>query len=207
MKVFITGTDTNIGKTVICAWLCHHLNYDYWKPIQTGSTEGTDSDFILKLNLSSTLYPEKYIFDQPVSPHLAAKLNAAEINLQNINLPDSNDLIIEGAGGVFVPLNNSDLVIDLIAKLNTPVILIAKSSLGTINHTLLSIQALNHRNIPILGVVFNNYIDSDDDLNNKEAIEHYGKVPVLACFPHIHKFTPEEIKKLNIPNKLKKVFE
>lgn len=208
MKIFVTGTDTNVGKTVICSWLCQQLNYAYWKPIQTGAIEGTDSEFILKSNLSSKLYAEKYIFDEPVSPHLAATLNNGEINIQNIHLPDTDNLIIEGAGGVFVPLNNQDLMIDLMAKFKTPVILVARSSLGAINHTLLSIYALNSRHIPILGVILNNYIaDSDLHLKNKEAIEHYGQVAVLACFPHLDNFSCEKIKKINISSKLKEIFE
>ncbi len=207
MNIFVTGTDTNVGKTVICRWLCEQLNYAYWKPIQTGAIEGTDTHFISQSNLSSTSHAETYIFDEPVSPHLAAKLNNTEINIHNIHLPDTDNLIVEGAGGVFVPLNNHDLMIDLIKKFNIPVIIVARSSLGTINHTLLSIHALHSRNIPILGVILNNYRASDNELKNKEAIEQYGQVPVLACFPNIDKLTPDKIKKIKISNKLKEILE
>lgn len=207
MKIFVTGTDTNIGKTVICSWLCHHLNYDYWKPIQTGTVEGTDSDFILKSNLLSKSYPEKYRFHEPVSPHLAAKLNNTNINIRDIFLPDTDNLIIEGAGGVLVPLNNHDLMVDLIKKLNTSVIIVARAGLGTINHSLLTIEVLRNKSIPILGVILNEESKTDLILENTNAIEYYGKVPVLACFPHIQNFNPEEIKKIAIPNKLKEIFE
>lgn len=207
MKVFVTGTDTNIGKTVICAWLCQHLNYAYWKPIQTGAIEGTDSDFILKSNLASKLYTEKYIFDEPVSPHLAAKLNNTDINIPDIFLPDTDNLIIEGAGGVFVPLNHHELMIDLIKKLNIPVIIVARAGLGTINHSLLTIEVLRSKSIPILGVILNQESKTNLILENTKAIEHYGQVPILACFPYVENFSYEEIKKINIPNKLKEIFE
>lgn len=207
MRVFITGTDTNVGKTVVSAWLCYHLNYAYWKPIQTGASEGTDRDFVHKINLNHTLtYEEAYFFQQPVSPHLAAELNFAEIDINHIIMPKTENLIIEGAGGVLVPLTKQLLMIDFIKKLNIPVILVARSSLGTINHTLLSIRALKNEGIPILGVIMNNKLNSDEKLKNQQAIEQYGEVPVLACLPNFDKLTSENLKQEKISNRLRELF-
>ncbi len=204
MKIFVTGTDTNVGKTVICSWLCYHLNYAYWKPVQTGSREETDTKSLQKLANQIICYTEQYIFEEPVSPHFAAKLNKADIDLNKIDMPEVRNLIIEGAGGVLVPLNQNKLMIDLIQQLNTPVIIVARSSLGTINHTLLAIEALRHRKIPILGVILNHYIESDLILENKRAIETYGQVSVLAEFPAYATLTPEYIQQKILPDKLRK---
>jgi dethiobiotin synthetase len=197
MKVFITGTDTNVGKTVISAWLCYHLNYAYWKSIQTGSIDGTDRDFIQRMDMDVQIFRETYVFKEPCSPHVAASLSNIHIDIAKIISPNTNNLIIEGAGGVLVPVNQNDFVIDLIKNLNTPVILIARASLGTINHTLLSIEALRNRQIPILGVIVNNYIEQEMALKNKEAIESYGNIPVWYGLPSISPLTSNDIKKKN----------
>ena len=106
MKFFITGTDTDIGKTLIASWLCIHTNADYWKPIQTGSTQGTDTDYVRQLT-GSNIHAETYIFKTPLSPHAAAEIEDKIINLNNIHLPITDKLIVEGAGGVLVPINKN----------------------------------------------------------------------------------------------------
>jgi dethiobiotin synthetase len=206
MKIFVTGTDTNVGKTVISAWLCYHMKYAYWKPIQTGSIEGADSKFIAQIGIDSIIYPDTYVFKEPCSPHVAASLNKTRIDMANIIIPPNTDnLIIEGAGGVLVPLNQDHFMIDLIKNLNTPVILIARTSLGTINHTLLSIEALKNRHIPILGVIMNNQSERDLSLNAVQSIETYGGVPVLATFPYFDIVTPQIIKQKKLPDELRKI--
>lgn len=155
---FITGIGTNIGKTVVSAILTEALEADYWKPIQAGDLDTSDSlkvqNFIS--NHKTTIHPEAYRLNQPMSPHAAAKIDGIEIDLTKINLPKTNNnLIIEGAGGLMVPLNDKDLIIDLIAKLDVEVILVSQNYLGSINHTILSIEALKYRNIKIAGVIFN----------------------------------------------------
>lgn len=183
---FISGTDTHVGKTVVSAWLTHHLNADYWKPIQSGVEEGTDTERVCHLaNLSShRIHPEAYLFNTSLSPHLAAALEQIEIDLNQINLPKIKaPLIVEGAGGVMVPLNKEAVNLDLIEKLGLPSIIVARNRTGTINHTCLTIAALRQRNLPIAGVILVppfGYVDDNSGFANKQAIEYYGKVKVLA---------------------------
>ena len=175
MKIFITGTDTNVGKTLISSWLALHTGFSYFKPIQTGLKEGRDSSEVQRL-ANAKIYPESYAYNAPLSPHLAAKIEAEKIDLEKIILPQENNLIIEGAGGVLVPINDKYLMIDLIKKLGAPVIVVARTSLGTINHTLLSLEALRSRNIPIVGVIMN----GEQNSQNSNAIELYGQTSILA---------------------------
>lgn len=155
---FVTGIGTEIGKTMISAILVEKLKADYWKPIQSGDLDHSDSLKVQKLvsNTKSIFHPEAYRLTQPYSPHYSAELDHIEIDMENIKKPEiENHLIIEGAGGLMVPLNQNDLMIDLIKKLACPAILVSKNYLGSINHTLLSVEALQNRNIPIEGIIFN----------------------------------------------------
>ena len=155
MKVFVTGIDTNIGKTFISAILAKTMNADYFKPIQCGDLENTDSDKVAYW-AKANIHPETYKFKTPQSPHLAASLENKTINLNDINIPKTdNHLVIEGAGGLLVPLNDKDYIIDIPKKFGLPVILVCRSYLGSLNHTLLAIEALKEREIEILGLVFN----------------------------------------------------
>lgn len=180
---FVTGTDTNIGKTFVSAILAHALGYSYWKPVQTG--DETDRQWLEKhAGLpSERLHPETYHLKAPLSPHAAAELEGMHIDLDRFHLPVKERLVVEGAGGVLVPLNSRELVIDLIKKLRLPVIVVARSGLGTLNHTLLTIEKLRSYDIPILGVILNGMKNP----KNAETIELFGKVPVLAQFePILH---------------------
>lgn len=155
---FVTGIGTEIGKTMISAILVEKLKADYWKPIQSGDLDYSDSLKVQNLvsNTKSFFHPEAYRLTQPYSPHYSAELDKVEIDMEKINKPNTeNHLIIEGAGGLMVPLNQHDLMIDLIKKLACPTILVSRNYLGSINHTLLSIEALKNRNIPIEGIIFN----------------------------------------------------
>ena len=155
MKVFVTGIDTNIGKTFISAILAKTMNADYFKPIQCGDLENTDSDKVAHW-AKANVHPETYKLKTPQSPHLAASLENKTINLNDINIPKTdNHLVIEGAGGLLVPLNDKDYIIDIPKKFGLPVILVCRSYLGSLNHTLLAIEALKEREIEILGLVFN----------------------------------------------------
>jgi dethiobiotin synthetase len=181
MKIFVTGTDTDVGKTLVSAWLCLHTKADYFKPIQSGSELGMDSDFVSKI-AGNHIHPESYVFSQPLSPHLAAAKENKSILLNHISLPaHANNLVVEGAGGVMVPLSEQHLMLDLIEQLKLPVLLVCRSKLGTINHTLLSLQALRSRKITILGVIMNQ--GENDD--NKRAIEYYGHTSVLMTIPQL----------------------
>lgn len=201
MQIFITGTDTDVGKTVISSWLCLHTGYSYFKPIQTGSILGTDSYQISSLT-NANVYKESFVYKEPLSHHLVSSLKNESIDINEINLPKAHNLIIEGAGGVLVPINKTTLMIDLIKKLAVPTILVARSTLGTINHTLLSLEALRARNIPILGVILNG-LPSQDYL---EAIEFYGRVQVLASVPKLQQINREHLMQTPLSNRLKAIF-
>lgn len=199
MQVFITGTDTNIGKTIICGWLCLHTKYSYFKPIQTGYIDGLDSDLISYLSPMTKIYPEVYLYKAPLSPHLAANLENQEIDVSKVKLPDSKDLIIEGVGGLLVPLNTKDFLIDLIVYLSIPVILVASSRLGTINHTLLSLKELKSHNINILGLI----ISGELNQANVDAIEYYSKFKVLAQIPFMKNVDTNTLSKIPLTDDLK----
>ena len=188
MQFFITGTDTHIGKTVVSAWLCTQLKASYWKPIQTGSMEGTDTSWIQSLGIST--YPESYCYQAPLSPHLAAAQEGDTIALSSIKLPTDQPLVVEGAGGVLVPLNERCLMIDLIQALHLPTIVVASTRLGTINHTLLTIEALKHRSIPIKGIILNGLPNADII----EAIEYFSQTPILLTLPQWPVITKEDLE-------------
>ena len=180
--LFITGTDTNVGKTLLSALLVAALNRKYWKPIQTGACEGTDRETVINLAgiRPEQTYPESYIFDPPVSPHLAAKDQKITIELKSIQRPASETpIVIEGAGGVFVPINDREFMLDLMRHARAPVILVTRTTLGTINHTLLSVFALRQAKLPLRGVV----MIGKENRDNRLAIERYGNVPVIGSIP------------------------
>lgn len=183
MDVFVTGTDTDVGKTVLSALLVTALDAGYWKPIQTGRQNGpTDRETVMRwTGLGEEDAPrEAYIFDRPVSPHLAAREAGVEIRLDTIGRPrTAGRLIIEGAGGALVPISETELMRDLMLRLGAPVVVAARTTLGTINHTLLTIEALERRGITLLGVA----LVGEEDAGNRAAIEHYGRVPVVGRIP------------------------
>jgi len=182
-KFFVTGTDTGIGKTLVSAMLMSVLDATYWKPIQAGLDEETDSDFVKRVSGvdSINIIPERFRLETPMSPHGAADIDGVSISLSDFELPDFNSkhLIVEGAGGLIVPINWRDTVLDLIDHLKLPVLLVARSSLGTLNHTLLSIEALRDRNIQVIGVI----LTGESHPNNKKTLEHFTKLPVVEITP------------------------
>lgn len=173
-----------MGKTVLSALLVAALDGIYWKPVQSGARDGTDRQAVIgwaELPEERTL-PESYCFDPAVSPHLAASLCGARIELDRIQIsqrPKSRPIIAEGAGGIMVPLNETDTILDLIHKLNFPAIVASRTSLGTINHTLLTVQAIRQAGAPLLGVV----MIGEENVENRRAIEWYGKVRVIGHVP------------------------
>lgn len=193
-EIFVTGTDTEIGKTVISAMLTQGLTASYWKPIQAGLEEETDTQFVQRTTdiSESAIKPERYRLKTPMSPHGAAEIDGVEIHMEDFELPeyDTDHLVVEGAGGLMVPMNNEDMVIDLISYLNLPVVLVARSTLGTLNHTFLSLEALRKRDIPILGVILN----GPKHQSNYEAIQKYGGINILAEVEPLDELTPEYLQ-------------
>ena len=157
-KYFISGIGTDVGKTVVSAVLTEALQADYWKPVQAGDLDFGDSDRVKSLvsNSRSVFNQERYRLNTPASPHYAAELDGIEIAVFDFLIPKTNNnLLIEGAGGLMVPLNTKDSVADLIKYFNVPVILVSRNYLGSINHTMLSIELLKNKGIEIAGIVFN----------------------------------------------------
>ena len=161
MKLFITGIGTDVGKTIASAIITQSLEADYWKPVQAGDLDNSDSHKIQKLTSTVTssaverqIFENSYKLNTPASPHLAAEIDGITIDLKKIIEPSTdNHLVIEGAGGILVPLNDNDCIIDLIQS-DYKVILVSRHYLGSINHTLLTFEALKNRNIPVAGIVF-----------------------------------------------------
>lgn len=184
MRYFVTGIGTEIGKTLASAILVEALNADYWKPIQAGELDYSDSHKVKDLisNSKSVFHPESYRLKLPMSPHAAAKKENTNIEISKCQLPSTNNsLIVEGAGGLLVPLNKKECIIDLIEKLNLEVILVSQHYLGSINHTLLSIEALKRRHIPIKGILFNGNenIDTESIILSKSGLDKLGRIPLL----------------------------
>lgn len=158
MKLFVSGIGTEVGKTVVSSILVKALSADYWKPVQSGDLDYTDTMKVQAWSESpaSRFFPEGFRLNTPASPHYSAAVDGIKIELDDFVLPDTDKpLIVEGAGGLHVPLNDKHLIIDLMEKLMLPVVLVSRNYLGSINHTLLSIEALKSRNIPIAGIIFN----------------------------------------------------
>jgi dethiobiotin synthetase len=169
MNLFITGIGTNVGKTVVSAILTEAFQADYWKPIQSGVVDGKDSDTVKSLisNTKTVFHAETYLLQEPLSPHFAAKLDGIEIELDKIQLlKTTNHLIIEGAGGLLVPINDTQYVIDIAKQFGCEIVLVISSYLGCINHSLLSIDYLKRNNFKIKALVFN----GEFELEVKQAI-------------------------------------
>ena len=181
-RLVVCGTDTDVGKTLVSAWLVQGLQAHYWKPVQSGLEGGGDSATVRRLlNLPpERLLPEAYRLQTPVSPHWAAEIDGVRIEPQRLALPPCpGPLVVETAGGLLVPLGRHWLQIEQLRRWGLPVVLAARSGLGTLNHTLLSLEALRARNLPVLGLVLNGAPHAD----NPRTLEEMGGVPVLAQLP------------------------
>jgi dethiobiotin synthetase len=179
MRFVVSGTDTNIGKTVFCAGLCGFLGLRYWKPVQAGLEPPTDSDVVAAFS-GVDILPETYRLKLPASPHQSAAEEGITINPASLTPPD-DDVVIEGAGGLMVPLTDDTLFIDVFARWKLPVILCARTRLGTINHTLLSLEALRSRAIPVHGVAFIGDANEESEriICQKGAVKRLGRLPVI----------------------------
>ncbi|HTV96806.1 MAG TPA: dethiobiotin synthase [Steroidobacteraceae bacterium] len=188
-SIIVTGTDTDVGKTVFCAGLTRLVQGAYWKPVQSGLAGETDSALVQRLAElpAERILPEAWRLRTPASPHLAAEIDGVAIDAARLTLPAAGrTLIVEGAGGLLVPLTRHMLLVDLFRRWGAPVVLCARTRLGTINHTLLSIEALRSRAIPLLGIAF----IGDAHADNERIIGALGDVPVLGRLPYLDPLTP-----------------
>ena len=192
-RYIITGTDTGVGKTIAAAALAGFLGAQYWKPVQAGLDEETDTQCVARLTQGrAVIHPEAYRLTTPCSPHEAARLDGVDITIDQLTLPDGADpLVVEGAGGVMVPFADGLLAADIFAHWALPVILVARTTLGTINHSLLSIEALRARGCSIHGVLF----VGEEISASERAITHMGQVQHLGRLPMLNPLTPETLSK------------
>ena len=190
---FVTGTDTEVGKTLVSAWLLTQLDGSYWKPIQAGTVPTTDSatvQSLAELPVSRVL-PEAYLLPEPMAPHESARRANIVMDMEKLKLPPHDGLVVvEGAGGLMVPIVDGAYMIDLADALDLPIILVARSTLGTINHTLLSVEAMRRRGLPLAGVV----ISGPETPPNRAAIERFGKVEVIAEIPQLETVTRDTLR-------------
>jgi dethiobiotin synthetase len=193
-RIVVAGTDTEIGKTVFCAGLAAFLGANYWKPIQAGLEGETDSQIVARLGGLSDdrIVPERYRLKTPVSPHQAAAIDGVRIAVETLDVPDpgGRPLVIEGSGGLLVPLDGTTLYIDVFAQWPLPVVLCARTALGTINHSLLSIEALRHRNLAILGIAF----IGEGDPESERIVCEIGRVKRLGRLPRLSPLTRDTLR-------------
>jgi len=190
---FVTGTDTDVGKTLVSAWLLTHLDAFYWKPVQAGTEPATDAATVQRFAEvgPERILPEAYVLPDPMAPHEAARRAGITLDMAKLAAPPCDGLlIVEGAGGLMVPITDDAYMIDLAAELDLPIILVARSTLGTINHTLLSIEAIRRRGLPLAGVV----ITGPETPHNRAAIQRYGQVDVIAEIPWLETISCAALK-------------
>jgi len=187
MTIGIVGIDTEVGKTIISAIVTEALQADYWKVLQAGDLHQLDTDTVKSLvsNTKTKFYKERYLLTQPMSPHAAANIDGIQINISDFKLPKiENDLVVEGAGGLLVPINEKgDMLVDLFAELVDEVILVSKNYLGSINHTLMSVEILKQKKIKIKGIIFNGISNPESEriIEKLSGIKIIGKIPFADC--------------------------
>lgn len=178
-QLFVTGIGTEIGKTYCSAMLVRALQADYWKPVQAGDLHDLESDKVLTWSKTSgKVHPARYLLNTPASPHLSAKLDEISIQLDDFQLPNTdNHLVVEGAGGLLVPLNDKDTILDLMLQLNIPVVVVIRHYLGSINHSMLSLDMLKMRGLKIAAIVFNGPEHESSEAFILKNIDHL--IPIL----------------------------
>lgn len=192
-QLFVTAIGTDCGKTLVSAILTQALQADYWKPIQAGLPRDTETVQSLVSNASSVFYTERHLLLNPMSPHAAAAKENIHIHLNDFELPTKDKpLVVEGAGGILVPINDEHFVIDIATRLSLPIVLVANLYLGSINHTLLSIQELKRRNLPCIGIIFNGQANE----SSQTIIQKHSPFPILfhvPLLPVVNKTVVEKI--------------
>jgi len=199
MNLIVAGIGTEVGKTIVSAILCEALQMNYWKPVQAGDLDRTDSDKVRSLvsHRPFEIYPEAHQLTAPMSPHAAADRDGVNIRAEDFNFSQGEALsrekipcIIELAGGLMVPLSKTYMMADLVEDLDHPVVLVANSYLGSINHTLLSLELIGQRKLNLLGIIFN----GETNLDSRDVILEYSNVPLIADIPHADHINKDFIK-------------
>lgn len=191
MKIFVTGIDTNVGKTVVSTILANALNYDYWKPIQSGDLGNSDTKKVKKwLNKGLKCFPEEIKLKEALSPHESARIDQKKITLDNFEIPKQENIIVEGAGGLMVPMNEEgDCMVDLIKLIDAKVVLVSKNYLGSINHTLLSCHVLANYGLEVIGIIIN----GEENPASEEIISKVSGIPVIGHVDWVNRLTKKFI--------------
>ena len=193
MQYFVSAIGTDSGKTLVSAILAEALKADYWKPVQAGFPRDTDTVMSLVDNTDSRFHPEAYLLQNPMSPHAAAKIEGVNLSISSMVIPNvDKPLVIEGAGGLMVPLNDKDFIIDLPNTWNIPVVLVANLYLGSINHTLLSVDCLKNKGVNVKGIVFN----GPSNQESEEIILEYSSYPLLLRVPQLEEVNKDTVSTL-----------
>ena len=203
MRIFVTSIDTNVGKTVCSSILCAGLGYDYWKPVQCGDLDFSDSMKVKSYSPLTKVHAESFQLNAPMSPHEAAKLENMDISINDFKLPKSEEIIIEGAGGVMVPLNyKGNMIVELASMFKAKVIIVFKNYLGSINHTLLTIDKVKSVGLDILGLL----VVGDEVTSSERIIEDATQMNIIARIPIVDRVNQKWVKEqgLNVKNKLDK---
>ena len=203
MRIFVTSIDTNVGKTVCSSILCAGLGYDYWKPVQCGDLDFSDSMKVKSYSPLTKVHAESYQLNAPMSPHEAAKLENMDISINDFKLPKSEEIIIEGAGGVMVPLNyKGNMIVELAFMFKAKVIIVFKNYLGSINHTLLTIDKVKSVGLDILGLL----VVGDEVTSSERIIEDATQMNIIARIPIVDRVNQKWVKEqgLKVKNKLDK---
>ena len=203
MRIFVTSIDTNVGKTVCSSILCAGLGYDYWKPVQCGDLDLSDSMKVKSYSPLTKVHAESFQLNAPMSPHEAAKLENMDISINDFKLPKSEEIIIEGAGGVMVPLNyKGNMIVELASMFKAKVIIVFKNYLGSINHTLLTIDKVKSVGLDILGLL----VVGDEVTSSERIIEDATQMNIIARIPIVDRVNQKWVKEqgLKVKNKLDK---
>ena len=203
MRIFVTSIDTNVGKTVCSSILCAGLGYDYWKPVQCGDLDFSDSMKVKSYSPLTKVHAESFQLNAPMSPHEAAKLENMDISINDFKLPKSEEIIIEGAGGVMVPLNyKGNMIVELASMFEAKVIIVFKNYLGSINHTLLTIDKVKSVGLDILGLL----VVGDEVTSSERIIEDATQMNIIARIPIVDRVNQKWVKEqgLKVKNKLVK---
>ena len=203
MRIFVTSIDTNVGKTVCSSILCAGLGYDYWKPVQCGDLDFSDSMKVKSYSPLTKVHAESFQLNAPMSPHEAAKLENMDISINDFKLPKSEEIIIEGAGGVMVPLNyKGNMIVELASMFEAKVIIVFKNYLGSINHTLLTIDKVKSVGLDILGLL----VVGDEVTSSERIIEDATQMNIIARIPIVDRVNQKWVKEqgFELKNKLDK---